>query len=104
MGRNHASLGGSIALKRQPIFILGMPRSGTSLVEQILSGHSKVYAAGELDALALAIRKNVLSDPNKSLSRLNKAVLKTIRDAYLKDINALPTDRGMITDKMPSEF
>ena len=98
------SLGGSIALKRQPIFILGMPRSGTSLVEQILSGHSEVYAAGELDALGLAIRKNVLSGPNLSMPRLNKAMLKTIRDAYLKDINALPTDRGMITDKMPLNF
>ena len=95
---------GSGALKRQPIFILGMPRSGTSLVEQILSGHSAVYAAGELDALALAARKNALSQPQQSLPRLNKAVLKTIREAYIKDINALPTDRGIITDKMPLNF
>ena len=97
-------LSGPGALKRQPIFILGMPRSGTSLVEQILSGHSKVYAAGELDAMALAVRKNVLSDPNKSFSRLNKAVLKTIRESYIKGINVLPTDCGMITDKMPLNF
>ena len=92
---------GSTALKRQSIFILGMPRSGTSLVEQILSGHSAVYAAGELDAMALAARKNALSSPQ---SRLNKAVLKTIRESYIKDINALPTDCGMITDKMPLNF
>ena len=102
--KNMPPLFGSGTLKRKPIFILGMPRSGTSLVEQILSGHSEVYAAGELDAMALAVRKNVLSDPNKSLSRLNKSVLKTIRDAYIKDINALPTDRGIITDKMPLNF
>ncbi len=95
---------GSGALKRQPIFILGMPRSGTSLVEQILSGHSKVYAAGELDAMALAVRKHALSQPQKSMPRLNKSVLKTIRESYIKDINALPSDRGIITDKMPLNF
>ena len=87
------------SLKRQPIFILGMPRSGTSLIEQILSGHSTVYAAGELDAMGLAIRKNALT-----LSRLNKAMLKTIRDYYINEINALPTDRAIITDKMPLNF
>ena len=97
-------LSGPSALKRQPIFILGMPRSGTSLVEQILSGHSEVYAAGELDAMALAVRKFALSQPKQSMPRLNKSVLKTIREAYIKDINALPTDRGMITDKMPLNF
>ena len=95
---------GSGALKRQPIFILGMPRSGTSLVEQILSGHSEVYAAGELDAMALAVKKHALSLPQQSMPRLNKSVLKTIREAYIKDINALPTDRGIITDKMPLNF
>ena len=57
------SLGTSGAMRRQPIFILGMPRSGTSLIEQILSGHSTVYAAGELDAMGLAVRKNALSPP-----------------------------------------
>ena len=92
------------ALKRRPIFILGMPRSGTSLVEQILSGHSAIYAAGELDAMALAVRKYALSQPQQSMPKLNKSVLKTIRDAYIKDINALPTDRGIITDKMPLNF
>ena len=91
----------SSTLKRKPIFILGMPRSGTSLVEQILSGHSAVYAAGELDAMALAVRKNALSSPQ---SKLNKAMLKTIRNFYISDIHALPTDCGIITDKMPLNF
>jgi len=95
------SLGALGAMRRQPIFILGMPRSGTSLIEQILSGHSTVYAAGELDAMGLAVRKNALSPPQ---SKLNKAMLKTIRDFYISDINALPTDCGIITDKMPLNF
>ena len=40
-----------------PVFILGMPRSGTSLVEQILSSHSKLYGAGELGLITQAIEK-----------------------------------------------
>ena len=40
------------------IFIVGMPRSGTSLVEQILSSHSKVYGCGELMFLEDIIKKN----------------------------------------------
>ena len=37
--------------KNQPVFIVGMPRSGTSLVKQILVSHSQIYGAGEPDAL-----------------------------------------------------
>ena len=39
-----------------PIFILGMPRSGTSLVEQIISNHSEVHGAGELDLLPISVK------------------------------------------------
>ena len=42
------------------IFILGLPRSGTSLAEQIISSHSKVYGAGELNYLENIIKKNFL--------------------------------------------
>ena len=42
-------------LKTKIIFIVGMPRSGTALVEQILSAHKKVYEAGELSFLSDAI-------------------------------------------------
>jgi tetratricopeptide (TPR) repeat protein len=41
----------------EPIFIVGMPRTGTTLVEQILSSHSKVYAAGELQNLPLQVNR-----------------------------------------------
>ena len=39
------------------LFIVGMPRSGTSLVEQILSSHSQVYGAGELSYLEDIVKK-----------------------------------------------
>ena len=45
--------------KVSPIFILGMPRSGTSLVHQIVSNHKKVYGAGELTKLNKFVRKTL---------------------------------------------
>ena len=44
------------------IFIVGLPRSGTSLIEQIISTHSKVYGCGELDYLNKLIRSNFYTD------------------------------------------
>jgi Tfp pilus assembly protein PilF len=41
----------------EPIFLVGMPRTGTTLVERILAGHSKVFAAGELQALPLQVKR-----------------------------------------------
>ena len=91
-------------LIRRPIFIIGMPRSGTSLLEQILSGHSKIYGAGELDTLGFAIQKNILSKPQFSQIKFNNLTLRKIRDFYINDINALPTECELVTDKMPLNF
>ena len=44
--------------KTTPIFILGMPRSGTSLIEQIISNHSSVHGGGELDILPLVVENS----------------------------------------------
>ena len=53
-----------------PIFILGMPRSGTTLVEQIISTHSKVFGAGELNILSNSIYKlDILNKKVKNLSQ-----------------------------------
>ena len=50
-------------LKSRPIFIIGMPRSGTTLIEQILSSHSQIYGAGELDFLPKIIDKLGIKKP-----------------------------------------
>jgi tetratricopeptide (TPR) repeat protein len=84
---------------KRPIFILGMPRSGTSLVEQILSGHSEVYAAGEVETLGRIIPQIAFS-----ASRIGKPILKQISQGYLDDLRRLPTDKAIITDKMPLNF
>ena len=82
-----------------PIFILGMPRSGTTLVEQIISTHSKVFGAGEL---------NILSNSIYKLDILNKKVSKDslikLRKLYLAHINEFNTSKKMVVDKLPANY
>ncbi|UVW35116.1 sulfotransferase [SAR92 clade bacterium H455] len=84
--------------KSVPIFILGMPRSGSSLVEQIISSHSKVFGAGELESLAKSI-KNI----NWDTQSLSKQQLHSCRNDYLEALGQL-SEKEFITDKMPVNF
>ena len=81
-----------------PIFILGMPRSGTSLIEQIVSNHSNVYGGGEMDILPLAIA-NSNWENNENFSD----IIKSIRNEYLSKISKL-SEKKFITDKLPGNF
>jgi tetratricopeptide (TPR) repeat protein len=84
----------------RPIFILGMPRSGTSLVEQILASHSQVHGGGELQFMRRAVQPFLESRQ----TRPDKAALTAIRDRYLADIETLDTSASVVTDKMPLNF
>ena len=81
-----------------PIFILGMPRSGTSLIEQIVSNHSEVHGAGELDLLPISVKN---SDWQNSVD-LEK-VSQKIRKEYLEKISII-SSKKYITDKLPGNF
>ena len=90
------------------IFILGMPRSGTTLVEQIISTHSNVFGAGELFILANIIKDNLFND-NFNKNRLNIDIVKNINlkdwqhqyNSYLKNFKS---NEKYITDKNPLNF
>lgn len=86
--------GATIAAKK-PIFIVGMMRSGTSLVEQILASHSGVHGAGELETL----NRLLAMMPDKA-----PADIGHVRAAYLDDLGALDVPEIIITDKMPLNF
>ena len=61
---NTEKLINSTISKKKIIFILGMPRSGTTLVEQIISSHSKVFGAGELPYMSKILSKNFFNNTN----------------------------------------
>ena len=86
---------------RKIIFIVGMPRSGTTLVEQILSSHSKVYGAGELSFLSQTIDKNILK-PN--LKKIKKDELEKIQKDYISKLSFFDYDQKYIVDKAPLNF
>lgn len=90
-----------------PVFIVGMPRSGTSLVEQILASHPQAFAAGETDAFAGAVQD--LDDeaaPNLSepISLTSSQGLLRLGENYLRRISATAPTAQRITNKTPDNF
>jgi tetratricopeptide (TPR) repeat protein len=87
-----------------PVFIVGMPRSGTTLCEQILAAHNAVHGAGERTALGqLAARLGGGSDgeaPGR-LAALEGAALDDAAAEYLEALHALAPEKTRIVDKMP---
>ena len=89
-----------------PIFVLGMPRSGTTLTETILASHSKVYGAGELSDLmeiANETRMGIQGYP-MNLQSITQAELKYMGERYVKSLRDRSTTAERITDKMPANF
>ncbi len=102
---NHVKTGNP---DKTPIFILGMIRSGTTLVEQILASHPQVYGAGELNDLSYIAHKFIAGGKNKysprCVSDLNKAQLFSLGTNYIERIRKHSTSANHITDKMPNNF
>ena len=82
-----------------PVFILGMPRSGTTLVEQIISSHSDVTAAGELSDIS---RYGALLAQGES--EVTSEALLQFRQSYLRELIKRSDGARFITDKMPLNF
>jgi tetratricopeptide (TPR) repeat protein len=94
----------------RPIFIVGMPRSGTSLAEQILASHPNVVGAGELPDMGLVLG-NIREKPGAPrihypdfLTQLNEGMLKAMGAAYVKGVTARIADTPRFVDKMPGNF
>ncbi|MFB0922634.1 MAG: sulfotransferase [Alphaproteobacteria bacterium] len=92
-----------------PVFVLGMPRSGTSLVEQILASHSDVYGAGEReDMLRLADSlPEALNDSRPyphCLSSMTRPATAQISGDFLKSLRRVDPHALRIIDKMPGNF
>lgn len=87
------------AQSARPILITGMPRSGTTLVEQILASHSQVEGAGELVYL------NQASSPLfQSSQQPDPEALSKLRQGYLDHVETISSGKPYVTDKMPHNF
>ena len=91
---------------RQLIFIVGMPRSGTSLIEQIISSHSNVFGGGELPFLSNIIHKEILN--NKKLNTIKnndlKDLIKIAQEQYISKISNIDSSNKVFIDKAPLNF
>lgn len=92
-----------------PVFIVGMPRSGTTLTEQICSSHPDVFGAGELPTLRLAasqigLAKNAPGEFHSALSGLTSQRLRASAAEYLGYVRRLAPDALRIVDKRPHNF
>ena len=95
--------------KKKIIFILGMPRSGTSLTEQIITSHSCVFGAGELPQLSRIVKTKLmmnddLSEENISNLFSNEEFVNELRADYHDFLKRFNASEPFITDKAPLNF
>jgi tetratricopeptide (TPR) repeat protein len=105
---NLAKLRGGAEPSDLPIFVLGMPRSGTTLVETIIASHPEVFGAGELhDILRIANnpKPGIKSEGFPiSMQGLTAADVREMGERYLENLRQHDARASRITDKMPANF
>jgi len=90
-----------------PILILGMPRSGTSLVEQILASHPSVYGAGEVEYSRLIAEEVQKLSGKPFPENIDNVAPEKLRDLGLAYVDSLKSNAGSakrVTDKLPHNF
>ncbi|HUL81554.1 MAG TPA: sulfotransferase [Gammaproteobacteria bacterium] len=93
----------------EPIFIVGMPRTGTTLVERILSSHPAVFAAGELTNFSLALKRATATPSNRvldpeTLDAAGRVGAHALGAAYVDSTRPRTGHTARFIDKMPLNF
>ncbi len=94
---------------RRPVFIFGMPRSGTSLIEQILASHSQIHGAGELnqgrlDFEAIPVLLNRTDNPLACLPDLSAEVVRQVAGRHEARLLELGCSAARVADKMTDNY
>jgi tetratricopeptide (TPR) repeat protein len=105
-----ARLAGAGSKSRRPVFVFGLPRSGTTLIEQILASHSQVYGAGELrlarrsfEAIPGLLGRT--GPPRESIPFLDRPITLRLAEQHLAALAAIDQGRNpRIVDKMPDNY
>ncbi len=92
-----------------PVFVVGMPRSGTTLTEQIMASHAQVHGAGELHklrqiAMNLGLARRNLNSFSEELMTMTPEQSRTMAGEYLKHLRRYSRSASRIVDKMPHNF
>lgn len=93
----------------RPLFIVGLPRSGTTLLEQILASHSRIFGAGELrlaretfESLPRVLGVEAL--PVECVGRLDRTTVRRVAQGHLDRLGELNAQALRIVDKMPDNY
>jgi tetratricopeptide (TPR) repeat protein len=92
-----------------PVFIIGMPRSGTTLIEQILASHSKVHGAGEIEVFYQAVEKLRSSNAIAAsfpdmVAAMSPDALRDLGSGYVRSIKSAAPAKERIVNKLPLNF
>ena len=95
-------------INKKIIFVIGMPRSGTSLIEQILSSHKDVYGAGELPFMRILAEKLFFNDKYElkynKFDDIDKTDLDEVKEKYLNNLSIYSFNENCVVDKAPLNF
>ena len=92
-----------------PVFVVGLPRSGTTLVEQILSSHGLVHGAGEIETFSgvnhsIAQQLKHLGPAPESMSHIDAKMVEEFSSLYLQELRFRSPSAERIVDKLPGNF
>ena len=92
-----------------PLFIVGMPRSGSTLAEQIISSHPDVYGAGEIKVLSSVLSNLRQKFPNlprfpKMATAMKPQQFAAVANGYLKELTAMSPTAVRVTDKLLTNY
>jgi tetratricopeptide (TPR) repeat protein len=91
-------------LSELPVFIVGMPRSGTTLVEQICASHSHVFGAGELPDIARIVVALGAGHEEEQVDSIDRAAAQRLADSHIVNLYSLAQGAIRAVDKMPDNI